>query len=275
VTTSGTGVPTRPFSVVTGVRSEGPGRFSGTVDAEWTIGGRPNGGYLLALMARAAVASGTQPHPIAASAHFLRPPAPGPAKVETDVVRAGRAVDQLRATLVQEGSVCVEAIVTTGSLNRSLDVAWDGGVPARPATPIETCVPGRPVLLDGARVAIADQVELRLDAASAGSLQGAPTGRGELRGWLRLKHGEAFDALSLLFAVDSFPPATFDVVRSGWVPTLELTAYVRALPAPGPVQVLQHARMIAGGRVDEACFVWDADGRLVAQATQLAGIRHA
>ena len=77
----------------------------------------------------------------------------------------------------------------------------------------------------------------------------------------------------LLFAVDAFPPATFDIEFSGWVPTLELTVYVRAVPAPGPVRVLQRAQLINDGRVDESCFVWDTTGRLVAQGTQLAGIR--
>jgi hypothetical protein len=57
------------------------------------------------------------------------------------------------------------------------------------------------------------------------------------------------------------------------VPTLELSVYVRALPAPGPVQVLQRAQLIDAQRVDETCFVWDSTGRLVAQGTQLAGIR--
>ena len=95
----------------------------------------------------------------------------------------------------------------------------------------------------------------------------------ELRGWLALPAGEAFDPSSLLYAVDAFPPATFDIELAGWVPTLELTAYVRALPAPGPVRVLQQAQLIDGRRVDEACFVWDTTGRLVAQGTQLAGIR--
>jgi hypothetical protein len=117
------------------------------------------------------------------------------------------------------------------------------------------------------------QVEVRLEPDSAGFMRGAPSGRGELRGWLALPGGEPFDALSLLYAVDAFPPATFDIEMSGWVPTFELTAYVRAVPAPGPVRVLQRAQLIQGHRVDEACFVWDRDGRLVAQATQLAGIR--
>ena len=79
--------------------------------------------------------------------------------------------------------------------------------------------------------------------------------------------------ISLLYAVDAFPPATFEIEQTGWVPTLELSAYVRALPAPGPVQVLQRAQLIDAQRVDETCFVWDSAGRLVAQATQLAGIR--
>jgi hypothetical protein len=60
---------------------------------------------------------------------------------------------------------------------------------------------------------------------------------------------------------------------SGWVPTLEMTVYVRALPAPGPVRVLERAHLIEAERVDETCWVWDATGRLVAQSTQLAGIR--
>jgi len=118
-----------------------------------------------------------------------------------------------------------------------------------------------------------EQVEVRLEPGSSGFTAGRPSGRGELRGWLSLPGGEPFDPTSLLFAVDAFPPATFEIEFSGWVPTLELTAYVRALPAPGPVRVLQRAQLIDAQRVDEACFVWDRTGRLVAHATQLAGVR--
>jgi hypothetical protein len=39
------------------------------------------------------------------------------------------------------------------------------------------------------------------------------------------------------------------------------------------VQILQRANLIDAQRVDEACFVWDRTGRLVAQGTQLAGVR--
>jgi hypothetical protein len=118
-----------------------------------------------------------------------------------------------------------------------------------------------------------EHAEVRLDPASGGFTRNEPSGRGELRGWLALPEGENFDPWSLLFAVDAFPPATFDLEFAGWVPTFELTVYVRALPAPGPARVLQRAGMIADRRVDEACYVWDSTGRPVAQGTQLAGVR--
>ena len=80
-------------------------------------------------------------------------------------------------------------------------------------------------------MAIMEQIEVRIEPATRGFTKGQPSGRGELRGWLALPDDEGFDPISLLFAVDAFPPATFDVEFAGWVPTLELTAYVRALPA--------------------------------------------
>jgi hypothetical protein len=73
--------------------------------------------------------------------------------------------------------------------------------------------------------------------------------------------------------VDALPPATFDLGTTGWVPTLELTCHVRAVPAPGPLAVRQRVRHVAGGRVDEECDVWDSTGRLVATGHQLAGVR--
>jgi hypothetical protein len=104
-------------------------------------------------------------------------------------------------------------------------------------------------------------------------LSGEPSGQGELRAWLSLADGSDWDALSLLFAVDALPPATFEVALTGWVPTLSLTAYIRAVPAPGPLRVRFRANVIAGGLVDETADLWDSTGRLVAQSTQLAAIR--
>ena len=261
------------FSAVSAVTQREPGRFSAAVDPEWTIGAKPNGGYLLSMLARAATSTSAHDHVIAASAHYLHSPDPGPVLIATELLRSGRSASQIRARMEQDGKACVEALITTSSLASDTAPYWDSGLPEVSEVSYEDCPRLIPNLPNGIRVAIMEQVEVRLEPDSSGFTAGHPGGRGELRGWLALPGAETFDANALLFAVDAFPPATFDIEFSGWVPTLELTVYVRALPLPGPVRVLQRAQLVDAGRVDESCFVWDMSGRLVAQGTQLAGIR--
>jgi acyl-coenzyme A thioesterase PaaI-like protein len=267
------GVERGLFSAVTTVTPREPGHFEAEIDPRWTMAGKPNGGYLLAILGRAATQLSVHGHVIAASAHYLSPPEPGPVQIVTALLRSGRSASQVHARLEQDGRACVEALITASHLDQDTASYWDLGLPERSRSDYEDCSRLTPRLPNGGRVSIMEQVEVRLDPDSRGFTTGRPSGRGELRGWLALPGGEAFDPASLLFAVDSFPPATFDIELSGWVPTLEMTVYVRALPAPGPVRVLQRASLIDAGRVDESCFVWDMSGRLVAQGTQLAGVR--
>ncbi|WP_375489017.1 thioesterase family protein [uncultured Jatrophihabitans sp.] len=261
------------FDTITALEPVGASAFVADVHPEWTIGGKPNGGYLLSLLGRAAAQVGTHGHVIAASAHYLHAPEPGPAAIEVRTLRNGRTASQYGVHLRQNDRPCVEALVTTGRLATGTEPYWSAGVPNRARTDFASAVRLPGTNPSGVRVAIMDQVDLRLDRDSLGFASGRPAGRGELRGWLALPGGAAFDPTSLLYAVDAFPPATFDIELTGWVPTLELTVYVRALPAPGPVQVLQRAHLIDDQRVDEQCWVWDATGRVVAHGTQLAGIR--
>lgn len=261
------------FPEVTRLTEAGEGRFEGEVSPEWTIGGKPNGGYLLAMLGRAASLISQHPHVIAASAHYLTSPDPGPVSIRAEVLRTGRTASTLRARISQRDRACVEALITTSELDAGTKPYWAEGLPPVSQVPYEDCPRLVPRLPTGLRVSIMDHVEVRLEPGTSGFALGQPSGRGELRGWLALPEGEAFGPTSLLFAVDAYPPATFDIEFSGWVPTFELTAYVRALPEPGPVRVLQRAQLIDAQRVDESCFIWDRAGRLVAHATQLAGIR--
>jgi hypothetical protein len=263
----------RLFSEVTALTGSGAGEFDGAVDSDWTIAGRPNGGYLLAMLGRAAIAVGPHPHVIAASAYYLRAPRPGPVTIDAQLLRGGRSASQVRARMSQDDEPCVEALFITSRLDASVAPFWEDGLPEPGGAEYDDCPRLVPELPGAVPVAIMEQVELRIEPDSSGFTRGEPRGRGELRGWLTLPGGEDQDPISLLYAVDSFPPASFDIEVSGWVPTLELTVYVRALPRPGSVRVLQRAELIHAQRLDESCYVWDADGRLVAQGRQLAGVR--
>ncbi|MGO9955551.1 MAG: thioesterase family protein [Solirubrobacteraceae bacterium] len=265
--------PTSGFGDATALIPCGPNRFEAAVDPEWTIAGRPNGGYLLAMLGRAAAAVSAHHDVIAASAHYLHAPRPGPVAIEVELLRGGRSASQVRARMSQDGVPCVEALLTASRLDAAAVAHWQSGRPEMSSVPYEDCVRLEPRMPGGETVALLETIEVRLEPESSGFTTGDPTGAGELRGWLGLPGGEGFDPTSLLFAVDAFPPATFDIEFSGWVPTLELTVYVRALPAPGPLRVLQGAQLIEARRVDETCHVWDRAGRLVAHGSQLAGVR--
>jgi hypothetical protein len=261
------------FSAVSSVEPSAAGSLEGTVDPEWTIGGKPNGGYLLAMLGRAAATVSPHPHVIAASSYYLSAPEPGLVEIDVELLREGRSASHVRARMSQDGRTCLEALLIASRLDPQSSPYWDHGVPEPGRVAFEDCPRLIPSTPDGVTVAIMEQVEVRLEPGSRGFTRREPSGSGELRGWLELPGGESFDPASLLYAVDAFPPATFEIEYSGWVPTLELTVYVRALPRPGPVRVLHRAHLIDGQRVDESCYVWDREGRLVAQGQQLAGIR--
>ena len=127
----------------------------------------------------------------------------------------------------------------------------------------------------GVHVGIMEVLDLRLDPATLPLADPYPAAdtRAELRGWTRFADGRDPDPLSLLFAVDAIPPATFRIGSTGWVPTLQMSSYVRARPAPGWLAIRMTAGLVAGGMVDETCTLWDSRRHVVAQSTQLARVR--
>ncbi len=271
--------PLDAFDVATAVTPVADGAYTAELDEAYGVLGKPNGGYLLAVLARAAgaqaVAQGTNhPHCLAASALYVRAPGLGRVDLEATVHRSGTRVSQVRVTLSQRGRVAVDAIVSCGRLTRDDEVRLKGPPPPELPDP-GVCARVESGGPPGVGVSIMDRVELRLDPATTGFQRGELASEAEVRGWVRLADGRAPDPLSLLFCLDALPPATFPIGSSGWVPTIQLSAYVRALPVAGWLTARQVARTVAGGLVDEVCELWDADGRVVAQATQLAMVRFA
>src|SRR6185369_10133041 len=106
------------FEKVTAISGTG-GTYTAELDPQWTVDGRPNGGYLLATMARAALATdaeSTHPHPLSASVLYASSPVPGPAEIEVEALRRGRSASQLRVRLSQQGTARVEALFVVGRL---------------------------------------------------------------------------------------------------------------------------------------------------------------
>jgi acyl-CoA thioesterase len=251
-----------------------PGRFSVQLSEFYTAAGHPNGGYLQCVMANAALAAAsaegaTHLHATAVATNYIGAPEVGPAELLTDVRRVGRGVSFVHVTLVQEGAVTTESLVTLGTLRDDTEARYmDAVVPD--VAPVEECRQST----GSEEVNIMRVVDLRLDPSCAQWWSGEVTANGEVRGWLRLSDGDAsWDAWSALFASDAMPPATFPLGSSGWVPTLQLTSYVRRIPVGEWLRARQWCVVIADGLVDERCELFDDRGEIVATSSQLAMVR--
>ncbi|WP_277499792.1 thioesterase family protein [Nocardioides sp. ChNu-99] len=246
-------------------------RFTAHLPGGWSVGGGINGGFLLALIGSAVRATVPErPDPVAVAATYVGACVEGPAELVTRVVRRG-TLTTVAAEVAQGGTTRITALATFGDLGALTDeVGTTGAPPALP--PVEECPASSSAPEEFRRLApLVERFEMRFDPACAGWIAGRPSGRGELQAWFRLADREP-DPLSLLMTLDAMPPVTFDLGRPGWAPTVQLTAHVRAVPAPGWLRVRQATRNVAGGFFEEDCEVWDSAGRLVAQARQLARV---
>jgi len=254
--------------------------FDIAIHPRWTVGDKPNGGYLLALLGRAAagcLADKGQPalDPVSATVTYLAAPVLSAAEVHTTVLRRGRTASHVRAVLVQSGRTLVDSVFVMGTVSAGAVPRYSDidrlDIPAP-----ELCFRPPPVTPEGVRVGVMETTELRLDPATIPHSPQPPEAgpaTAELRGWLRFADRTEPDPTSLLYFVDAIPPATLRIGSTGWVPTLSMSVYVRAQPAPGWLGIRFVAHLVAAGMVDETCTLWDSTGTVVAQATQLARLR--
>lgn len=264
---AGTGAP---FRRAVGVEPYGDGRFAAELGPHWTVGPKAHGGLLLVLLARAGLARlaadapGVAPDPLALAADFLRAPDPGPVELHTDVVKLGRSASVVAVRMEQGGRPMLTASLTAGRLPPD-EPRWSD-------LPIVAGEPGPEAVDPAAGITVfglARECDLRLDGPTAAFTRGeqAPP---VLRGWARPR-GEPTDVLFALLAGDILPPTVFNLGGGiGWAPTVQLTALLRAHPAPGWLRLEARSATVAGAWFDEDVTVVDAVGRLICQARQLA-----
>jgi hypothetical protein len=266
------------FTTAMTLREVDPGVFAGELNKHWTIGPKVHGGAMLALCANAARTacggSSTGLEPVAVSASFLWAPDPGEVQLVTSIRKRGRRISVVDVELVQGDRTAVHAVVNLGepehfppggdtspllSANPVVDL-----MAPEPPDDIEPIGPGHPL---AGLVHLGEGCDVRpLLSTLAPSTDGRPP---VLQMWARPRD-VAPDALFALMCGDLSAPVTFAVERTGWAPTIQLTAFLRALPADGWLRVICTCLEIGHDWFDEDHIVVDSLGRLVVQSRQLA-----
>jgi acyl-CoA thioesterase len=259
------------FDSATAVQRADNSIWTGAIQPGWDIFDNANGGYMMAIAARAMSAAADDRLPVSVTAHFTRPGKPGPVSIATEVVRAGRTFSTVRADLSSEAGLVLAMLGSFADADRSTGDALliDSGIPELP--PPEACVLARPAVDAPLPPPLMDKVEERIHPDDAGTLLGKPSGRPQMRGWFRLPDGEPMTPFTLLMAADAFPPAVFNAsLPLAWTPTLEMTTHIRTTHIDGWLRCQFTTRFVTGGYLEEDGEVWDESGRLVAQSRQMA-----
>lgn len=251
----------------TPLRPLGDGSASADLHPDWAVADRPHGGYLQAVLTRAAEAAlpGHDLVPLAVSAQYLSAPKIGPVLLHSETLKAGRTVTVVRAVLEQSGRSCVEATITFGTLPDSAPTWSDvpDDMPVQPASDsVDLAQLEQPM-------GVYRQCDVRVDPAGAGFLTGDTTQPPRLRLWARPRDRRA-DLLFALIAGDLTVPVTFNLGRTGWSPTVQMTSLLRARPANGWLRLVVDCRAVHGAWFDEDTTVLDAAGKLVCQSRQLS-----
>jgi hypothetical protein len=265
------------FTTAMTLREAGPGVYEGELDKHWTIGPRVHGGAMLALCAnaaRTAYGGGPDgPEPVAVSASFLWAPDPGPMRLVTSFRKRGRRISAVDVELMQGERTAVHAMVNLGQPEHyppggratpllSANPVADLMAP-EPPEDVAPIGPGHPL---AGLVHLGEGCDVRPLLSTMRPSNGHPP---VIQMWARPRD-VAPDALFALMCGDVSAPVTFAVDRTGWAPTIQLTAFLRALPADGWLRIIATCVEIGHDWFDEDHIVVDSLGRLVVQTRQLA-----
>jgi len=251
-------------------QDDGGGVYDGELNEHWTIGPKVHGGAMLALCANAArTVHGGDVQPVAVAGNYLWAPDPGPMRLVTTVRKRGRRVSLIDVELNQGERTAVRASVALGEPEHRVEpmLSVNPVIPLMTPEPppgLEPIGPGHP-MADVMHLAEGCDIRPVLSTLAPRSDGGPPV----IEMWVRPRDA-APDALFALMCGDVSAPVTLAMGRQGWAPTVQLTAYLRGLPAEGWLRVICTTMQIGQDWFDEDHIVVDSEGRIVVQSRQLA-----
>jgi acyl-CoA thioesterase len=247
----------------------GGGQFKTTVTDRWSINGNPNGGYLMALLCSAMQKGSEKKLPAILTANFLTRTQKTGSHVAVENISQSRTFNRMQARLIQNGQECVRAWGTFTDENVCQgDSRYERAEPGM--ADLNACIP----IPEFGRYSLYGQIDARLDPACTGWFQGDLSDISEHKGWISFKDKRPFDALSLILMSDSFPPPVMaSQGMVAWVPTVEFSINIRAIPTGRWLKTIFRSRYITCGLVEEDGELWDEGGRLVAICRQIAQFR--
>lgn len=259
------------FAGATGIVHRTGRTWTGRIRAGWDIFGVANGGYVMALAARAMRNEADGRDLVSITGHFTNPGRPGAVTIKVDPVKVGNSFSTLRADVTGNDNILLTAVGSFTDRERAIANAEIIHSSPPDLPPPEECVRAVPSSTGPLPPPFMGNVIVALHPDDAAALSGERTGIARIRGWFHLREGDEPDPLAIVLAADAFPPAVFNTnLPLKWTPTLDLTVHIRDPRPPDWLRCQFRTRYVTGGLLEEDGEMWDEEGRLVAQSRQLA-----
>jgi acyl-CoA thioesterase len=263
------------------------GHYSATISPEWSLAMAPQGGVVAAIAARAMEAELATGQSLRSFHGVFASPVPvGAVEVVVDVIRSGRSISQVQATVRAVGAAAGFTALAAFGHERSGFAYTELEMPAVPGP--DDCPsyrdppPAEATLPDGPVFPFWNEVIEGRPALGHAPWDPSPRGAAEVATWSRFEHLPAdehgqFDPLALLVAADMMPSAVFEPLgprETGWfAPSVDLTVHL--LERPTRTWILNHnrAHYARDGYASAEAALWDPHGldgpTLLAWATQV------
>ena len=257
------------FDNDTELREIAPSVYSGTISENWLINNNPNGGYLIAILAKAMADKSQKKSTPIITANYISRCKPGIIEVSVEEITVSKQFNRYEAKLFQDGDEKVRAFGTFTDKNLGCTINRNESPP--PVLEDRRDCIGMPSIPG---YTVFENLELLLDPACAGWLQGNLSDVSENKGWIRFRKQRRHDIFSLLQIADSIPPAAFVCQGvTAWVPTIELSVSIRNIPETEWLRCKLRTRHITCGLLEADAEVWDDAGNLAAISRQIAQFR--
>lgn len=243
----------------------GSGLYTTHISDRWSINTTPNGGYVMALAAKALLDTHDTDRPGAiVTASYISRCLPGDAQIEVETISDTSSFRRGMAKIIQQDTEKVRVLGTfLKKEEQEAFVRYDAQPPEVAA--FDDCfrIPAMN------RNSLFDQVDLRFDPTCVDWFPDGRPGEMAFKGWLKFLDERPLDILSIFLFADAFPPPVFRAYGpKAWVPTVELSVNVRKIPEGTTLKAEFKSRFISSGFVEEDGLLWDRDGDLVAVSRQ-------
>jgi hypothetical protein len=243
--------------------------FNGQITQNWSVNEIPDGGYLMAILAKAMLQHSEMKQTPIVTANYLNRCEPGEARIAIEKMTTSKQFNRIQARLIQTGKEKIRAFGTFASeTHECLIERYEVSAPA--ISELENCV----AVPEMPNYTLFSQLDIRLDPICTGWVSGKLSNKSESKGWIKFKNERPFDIFSILLIADSFPPAVLSSQGMvAWVPTIELSVNIRHIPTTAWLKCIFRTRFITCGLLEEDGEIWDETDQLIAISRQIAQYR--